>query len=160
MSIDLEALLLDLSGLTDEQAEELGRAEYQSLYARGFGKSSLIAFDGTEVMFFDDRFDHAFFSTPDRYRRPEAKTKLARDRVERIRWIGPLLQGRIPRTECWQALPAANSRINRLCLTAPELYTVWLEPLKDGRWKFSTAYLVLGEQMAEYKRNKKLVWKV
>lgn len=162
MLIDLTALMLDLTGLTDPEAEELGRAEYKRLYAGGNGCCSLTAYDGVEVMFFDDRFDHAFFTTSDRYRKAEAKDALARDRVERIAWIGPILRGEVANTQCWESAPAygREARKNRLCIASGELYTIWLEPLKSGGWKFSTAYVVLGCQASEYKRGKRCVWRV
>lgn len=162
MSIDLNALMLDLTGLTDQEAEERGRAEYRRLYARGDGCCTLTAYDGLEVMFFEDRFDHAFFTTSDRYRKADAKDILARDRVERIAWIGPILRGEVAHTQCWESAPTfgRDPRRNRLCIASSELYTIWLEPLKSGAWKFSTAYVVLGCQASEYKRGRRCVWKV
>ncbi len=162
MSIDLNALLLNLTGLTDADVEALGRAEYRLLYARGDGRSSLKAYDGVEVVFFEDRFDHAFFTTADRYRRPEAKNLLARDRVERIAWIGPILRGEVVGTQCWESSPVHGSdpRKNRLCIASSELYVIFLEPLRSGNWKFSTAYVARGAQATEYKRGRKSVWRV
>lgn len=162
MPIDLNALLLNLTGLTDLDAEALGRAEYRRLYARGGGRSSLKAYDGVEVVFFDDRFDHAFFSTTDRYRKPGAKDLIARDRVERIAWIGPILRGEVANTQCWESspLPGADPRKNRLCIASSDLYVVWLEPLRSGIWKFSTAYVARAAQATEYKRGRRCVWKV
>lgn len=162
MSIDLNALLLNLAGLTDEEVETLGRDQYKLLYARGNGRNSLQAFDGVEVVFFDDRFDHAFFSTTDRYRRPEAKNQIARDRVERIAWIGPILRGEVANSQCWELSPISgnNPRKNRLCIASSDLYVVWLEPLRGDRWKFSTAYVARAAQATEYKQRRRCVWKV
>ena len=87
--VDLKALLLDLTGRGDGGVEALGRAEYCRLYASG-GRGTVHCADGAEVVFFEDRFDHAFFTTSDRYRRQDAKNVIARDRVERVAWIGPV----------------------------------------------------------------------
>ena len=162
MSIDLNALLLNLSGLTDLDVEALGRVEYGRLYACGGGRSSLKAYDGVEVVFFEDRFDHAFFTTTDRYRKPEAKDLIARDRVERIAWIGPILRGEVANTQCWESipLPVTDPRKKRLCIASSDLYVVWLEPLRSGSWKFSTAYVARAAQATEYKRGRRCVWKV
>ena len=80
--------------------------------------------------------------------------------VERIAWIGPILRGEVADTQSWESIPGTDPRKNRLCIASSELYVVWLEPLRSGSWKFSTAYVARAAQATEYKRGKRCVWKV
>jgi hypothetical protein len=160
LPVDLQTLLLNLDGLTDVEVENQGRSLYLSLYARGPGQSNIVAFDGSEVLFFDDRFEHAFFTTTDKVARKEAKNRIARERVARIHWIGPVIRGEVANTQCWETAPrhGTDPRRNRVCIVSSDLYVVWLEPLRGGRWKFSTAYRVAAEQASQYARGKRKVW--
>lgn len=159
--MDLASILLDLSGLDDTEAAELGRSEYKSIYTPQGYRGTLTAYDGSEVVFFEDRFEHAFFTTSDRYRREFAKDLLARDRVARVRWIGPILKGEVSNTQCWESLRSpGDDRTQRLCVASVELFVIWLEARSDGAWRFSTAYLARGPQVRNYAFGKKIVWKV
>jgi hypothetical protein len=161
LSVDLSALLVDLTGLNDCQIENLGRREYGDLYLGGSKRGSLIAYDGSEVVFFEDRFDHAFFTTTDRYLHQYAKNVIAADRVARIRWIGPMLRGEVPNTQCWESTRAAGTvNIKRICIASSELFVVWLEARRNGGWKFSTTYVARAAQASDYKYGKKCVWRV
>lgn len=162
MPVDLNALLLDLTGLTDAEIEKLGRTEYARLYLCSGGRGSLRAYDGSEVVFFEDRFEHAFFTTADRYRHQFAKNVIARDRVARIGWIGPIIKGEAPNTQCWEFPPGAgkHARTKRLCIASSELFVVWLEPRGAEGWKFSTAYVARAEQASAYKHGGRTLWKV
>lgn len=161
MPVDLTSLLLDLSGLDDAQAEQLGRAEFRSLYTPQGARGSVRAYDGSEVVFFADRFEHAFFTTTDRYRHQFAKNVLARSRVARVRWIGPILRGEVANTQCWESLRSPGTdQMKRLCIASSELYVIWLDARRDGGWRFSTAYTVLGAQASDYAYGKRVVWRV
>lgn len=161
MPVDLTSLLLDLSGLDDAQAEQLGRAEFKSLYIPQGTRGALTAYDGSQIVFFEDQFDHAFFTTSDRYRHEFAKNVLARDRVARVRWIGPILRGEVPNTQCWESLRSPGTgQIKRLCIASAELYVIWLDARSDGGWRFSTAYVARAAQASGYMYGKKVVWKV
>ncbi len=108
-------------------------------------------------MFFEDRFEHAFFTTSDRYRHEFAKDVLARDRVACVRWIGPILRGEVPNTQCWESLKCSGiERKKRLCIASAELYVIWLDARSDGSWRFSTAYVARAEQARNYAFGKRL----
>lgn len=161
MPVDLTSLLLDLAGLDDAQAEQFGRAEFKSLYLPQGFRGTVTAHDGSEIVFFEDRFDHAFFTTPDRYLHEFDKSVLDRDRVARVRWIGPILRGEVPNTQCWESLKSpGEDQINRLCIASSELYVIWLDARKDGAWRFSTAYVARAAQTSSYAYGRKIVWKV
>ena len=97
--------------------------------------------DGESVMFYEDRFDHAFFTTDDRILRPHGKTKFDRSRGERVRWIGRIIQGAIVRTSCWHVPPVPGAVAKRLYVLFDEGYLIWLNASKKGAWKFSSAYM-------------------
>jgi hypothetical protein len=161
LATDLQSLLLDLNGVSDVQAEELGRAEFRRLYVPGAFRGTLRAYDDSEVVFFEDRFDHAFFTTVDRYRRPYAKNVLDRARVARVRWIGPILRGEVANTQCWETCRGTgDTRTQRLCIASAELYVVWLDERRNGGWRFSTAYVPRAAQASDYTYGKKVIWKV
>jgi len=160
LPVDLNSLLLDLTALDDAQAEQRGRAEYKAQYVPEGRRGAITAYDGSLVYFFEDRFDHAFFTTNDRYTHQFAKNVLARERVARIGWIGPILRGEVPNTQCWQSQRSpGNDQLQRLCVASSELYVVWLESRNDGAWRFSSAYNALGAQVSDYTRGKGIVWK-
>lgn len=140
--MDLDALLLDLGGLSDAEIETIGRKEYERLYI-GKGKFGIYSLhDGAEAIFWRDRFDHAFWTSPNRARDPYSKTKLSIERIARIQWIAATINGSAPGTECWH-VPGDGGRRhppNRLYIVWAKSYVVWFEPRDTGGWKFSSAY--------------------
>lgn len=140
----LASLLLDLSNLSDEQAEELTYNEYIRHYMdpeTGQGmRGERQTHDGQRATFYADRFQHAFFTTPDPVARPFSKSRLARNRAARVRWIREIIAGNIPSTSCWH-IPAPSGGITkRLYVLWPEHYLIWLNSSMQGGWKFSSAY--------------------
>jgi hypothetical protein len=157
----LDELLISLEGLTDEEADERGRREYSSVYLnRGkFGVMQL--FKGDEVVFHGDRYEHAFRTSPDRIRNHYSKTKVARDRIERMRWIKAVIQGEVPGTQCWAVTPASKRPgRDRLYVVLANKFVVWLMQREDGGWKFSTAYTATAQDIKRYTQGGTLMWTV
>lgn len=141
----LALLLLDLSGLPDAEAEEKTYREYIGLYMdrkthRGM-MGELRTHDDERVMFYEDRFYHAFFTTIDKISRPYNKAKFDRVQGSRVRWIGEVIKGNIDGTTCWYISHSPVSIVKRLYVVWDEYYLVWLNPRKEGGWKFSSAYV-------------------
>jgi len=157
----LENLLLNLNGLSDEEAEVLGRNEYQALYLNRGKVGVMELYRGGEVIFHEDRYEHAFRSSPDRIRNPYSKAKVAKDRIERIRWIQAILQGRVPKTQCW-LVPSQSGRRerDRLYVVWENKYIIWLMPRRDGGWKFSTAYNAATQDIKRYTQQGTQMWSV
>lgn len=165
----LASLLVDLSELSDEQAEELVFKRYGELYLdrgpepRRMGVRK--AHDGTDVVFTESRYVHAFGKPRERTTRQYAKDELDRLRGERVAWIGPIIAGEVKCTECWVIPPKNGGRDvrdrppNRLYLVREERYVVWLEPSsKSEDWWFSSAYVVGQGDIRRYCRAGRQIW--
>ena len=99
--MDIDELLIDLKGLSDDEAEAKGKALYEEIYINKGNLGIHHCHDGEEVIFWKDQYKHAFYSS-DNYRSNRfKKDKIARDRIERIYWIGKGIAGELPDTECW-----------------------------------------------------------
>jgi hypothetical protein len=146
----LASLLLDFTGLSDEEAEKVVYQEYLDLYMDRVTHKGMVGVrkthDGEPVMFYEDRFEHAFRTSAHKTFRQCHKGKFDRYRGGRVRWIAQIIQGNIGRTECWW-IPDPDRRdssgriiVKRLYVVWHQNYIIWLEPLQTGGWKFSSAY--------------------
>ena len=164
MNDRLASLLIDLSETSDEEANRLVFEKYVELYLDATTASCRVGVrethDGEPVVFFEDRFDHAFAKTVAWCR----KGPFDRLRGERVAWIGPVIAGEIEGTECW-LLPPKNGRRdlqgrrpNRAYIVHAEAYVVWLTPRVDGRWRFSTAYVAGYSDIRRYRREGRRLW--
>ena len=151
MNEKLRSLLLDLSGLSDEEAKIVTRREYINLYMDRQTRTCLIGVrithDNQRVIFYEDRFEHAFSTSFERAYSQMKKDKFDRSRAARIRWIGQVIQGCIEGVEfCHvptgsQRNHSGKIRTKRLYILGEENYLIWLEPRKENEWKFSSAYV-------------------
>jgi hypothetical protein len=157
--VDLESLKVNLEGLSEEEiAEEGVRLFRQELFPDGSFRSTLKLHDGQSVVFFQDRYEHAFQTSPDRIRHPYSKSKVAVERVERVKWIKPVLQGEITGTQCWLVPDPARRQRKRLYVVVNEQYIIWLEERRDGGWKFSSAYCAGKQDIQRYTQGGIKVW--
>lgn len=140
---------------TDEEIFESERNTYAVLYLnQSASRGEMKCQDGASIIFYADRYDHAFRTSPDRARRAYDKSKVALDRIERIHWIKILLDGSLASTTCKEKGPP--DRWRRCYYNHDLKYIVWLEPTKidkcTGRpagWRFSSAYSM---PIPEFKR--------
>lgn len=137
--------LMQLNGLTDpEDIFKYGRQIYSEEFLnQSHNRGQMITHDGENVVFYADRYDHAFRTSPDRARRAYDKSKVAIDRIERILWIKDLISKTRPKVTCKEKSPPPRWKRAYYCYERN--YVVWLEPLRveGGRpvgWKFSSAY--------------------
>ena len=156
----LEELLINLDGLSDDAAEARGQALYEEIYLTEHHAGYIQDAKGETIVFHRDRYQHAFRTASNRSRNPYGKDKVARDRIERIKWILEVIQGRVSGTECFMVRPESGRLhpLDRLILVADPAFIVWLWPMQDGRWKFSSAYPTTVSDIYRYKR--KVVQKV
>jgi hypothetical protein len=149
----LDGLLLDLTGLTDDEAKELARAKYRELYLNRGRIGLYTAHDGESVIFYENQFEHAFFSNQDRGRFATfEKNVFARERVERIRWIGPLIGGEIPGSACWLVpREGVGYSPQRLYIIEANPYVAWVKPkeTEPKGWSFVSAYPTYGRYLRD-----------
>ncbi|MBI3683702.1 MAG: hypothetical protein HY235_25285 [Acidobacteria bacterium] len=153
--------MLDLTGLTDAEIERLGRRRFNELYINLRDCGVLGAHDASDVVIWRERFDHAFFTTTDPISHRDRKDLLAVDRIQRVAWIGPVIQGLVDNTQCWE-VPSPTGRVrppNRLYIASPQFYVVWLEPRISGGWRFSSAYPAAAQTISGYVRRGTMIWR-
>jgi hypothetical protein len=155
--INLDHLLVELGGLGEQEIEELGRSIYEELYITSGARGIHQTHDQEEVYFWKDRFEHAFFS-PQNWRVSGRKIVIDKARVARVRWIGVLIAGEVPNTECWSVKNAGRPD-NRIYASFAKGYIAWLEARDAGGWKFSTAYNAEAGQIRKYLRGGQRIWK-
>ena len=167
MNDRLASLLIDLSETSDEEANRLVFEKYVELYLDATTASCRVGVrethDGEPVVFFEDRFDHAFFTSGQKTSRPYAKDRFDRRRGERVAWIGLVIAGAVEGTECYLLPPKGGARLpgqreNRVYIVYAEAYVVWLTSRVDGRWRFSTAYVAGYSDMRRYRREGRRLW--
>ncbi len=163
--VNLADLVLDLSALTDEEAVAEGERQFHAEFITQNGRSGVIvAHDGVEVKFFADRYHHAFNTSQDRARQAYAKDKVAVDRIERIRWIKPIIEGRVADIECWEIplkVPEEGVRCfpgKRAYVSWVQGYIVWLELLRNGGFKFSSAYPLPNAEIGRHTSRARKLW--
>jgi len=146
--------LMELNGLTDpEDIFDYGRQLYsENFLNQSNSRGQMDTHDGANVVFYADRYDHAFRTSPDRARRAYDKSKVAIDRIERILWIRTLIGTTAQHITCKQKSPPPRWKRAYYCYE--NNYVVWLESqrVENGRpigWKFSSAYPL---PVTEFKR--------
>ena len=169
----LASLLLDLTDLSDGDAKQLVFDKYVQLYLDSGStprrKGTRLTHDGSTCLFTESRFKHAFF----------CKGRLSKDKFDKFRgvcvaWIGQIIAGKIPKTQCWLVLPKYDLRRpptlpwNRLYVLRKECFVVWLEPTmtnagdharsSQSRWWFSSACPAGYGDIRRYCRHGVLIW--
>ena len=158
--INLRERLITPTSQDESQLESVCRKEFECIVERA-KCGILLTHDGIRVRVFSDRFDHAFRTAQDWCANPSAKDKLDRERLVRVRWIEPVVGGCVARSACW-LVKGANNRgrpENRMYLVWDENYVVWLDPTKDGAWRFSSAYRARDTLIRNYTRNGEEIWR-
>jgi hypothetical protein len=110
-------LLLDLSAIDPAEMAHFAKQTYSELYLqnRGYGVHS--THDGHPVRMDGARFHHAFYNTPDHHASVQ-KTILDLRRVERMKWILPLMSGQMLGSECWEDTSNAPYTKRLYCIPA------------------------------------------
>lgn len=164
-AIDLEQCLLDIAHLSDAEADAHGEDVFHSEFISRHGRSGVTeSHDGEFIKFFADRYHHAFHTSPNRACLAYSKAVVARDRIERIQWIKPIVQGMVPNTECWEVplkVPEEGIRCfpgKRLYVSWEYNYVIWIEPLRNGGFKFSTAYVIPSKEISRYTQRARKIW--
>ncbi len=157
--MDLNALKLDFSNKSPEEMVSEARRRFQEEFFQGEGaRGDFMMEEGQRVFIFQDRFEHAFFTSSNRSRHQLAKDKPDPDRMERLLWIKPVLMGLVEGTECWLVTSKNDRRPQRLYVVVQDSYVIWLESRPDGAWKFSTAYCAGRSDIKRYTEGGVRIW--
>lgn len=139
VSIDLATLVLDFSKHNSDEKERVARELYSSVYLEpGKDKGTHTLHDGESVVFFGNQFNHAFYTTNDSINFEDRKNTFAIERARRLKWIGPVIEGKVGNTECWEV--SGRTSANRLYVVWKHNYIIWIEPRQGSGWRFSSAY--------------------
>lgn len=158
--MNLDDLTEDLSGLSREDAIAHTREIYESVYLNGKNANDLPCHDGEKVIFYRDRFEHAFFTGGSTWGPAGDKSRLCPDRASKIRWIATVITCGVDRSECWLIENDRHGRPpKRLYICRPKSYVIWLEPTKHERtWKFSSAFSMTPEKIRDRCRMGRKIW--
>lgn len=147
-TVNLSKLKIDLSALDDDSKRAEGWNWYKTLYLTEPNKNNIgiiSLHDDDKAIFHGTTFDHAFFKSSNYQLHPRRKDVIDESRLERVRWIGPLIAGLVPHSSCWEVV-ALNGRPgipNRVYVAHSQSYLVWLEPRANQQtvqWKFMSAF--------------------
>lgn len=95
MAVNLDALLLDLTGLCDKDMETLALKHYQDMYLDTAQKGIRKAHDGEDIYFFRNvGTGHAFHKTV-----TGKKDTVDPLRVARVKWIKEFIEGNVSKSE-------------------------------------------------------------
>jgi len=136
--VNLDSLLEDYWGLDDAQMQARAISIYQACYITSGAYGLHPTHDNDTVVFWSDRFAHAFFNKDKAAHFYGAKKVLDVERIERIRWIGEVVRGNVPNSVCWE-VPSPEGRLrppNRLYIVNGRNYVVFLEPRMEGGGSF------------------------
>jgi hypothetical protein len=161
---DLNSLLVDLRGLSDEQACQFAADCYKKEYLNSGVVALHDLHDGEITLFHATRFEHAFFTSSQIKGQIESKNTLDRSRIARIHWIKQIISGNVDKSACWEVLSRSGRPgfPNRLYVLYEPAYVVWLEPRGEAtdsvRWKFSSAYPANPRHIRDKTRGGTCVW--
>lgn len=149
--VDLLSILLLFPGKSQERMREIGFEWYQKLYLTEPGKVGYIGIHELQnqerVLFHRKTFDHAFYKSSNYKLHQRRKDVIDCQRLQRVRWIGPLISGLVENSSCWE-VTSLNGRPglpNRAYVSHTQKYVVWLEARAnspDVTWKFMSAFPV------------------
>lgn len=103
------------------------------------GDALVQTFDGIQVYFYPDMFEHAFFESSDRR---GSKDVLSTKRAERIDWIKSVLQD--ASAELYEGYDSKNKNYDnsrRVAIITEDDYVVIIRFVKGIKAKFVTAYV-------------------
>ena len=113
--------------------------EYKQYYVEKYCKKPIKTFDGIEVKFYEERFEHAFYESSDKLH--SSKDVFSKDRATRIDWIEYTLKN--PNAELhagWDKKKKQVDRSRRVAFITPENYVVVIMLTGENKAKFVTAY--------------------
>ncbi len=141
---DLEAMKVDVSGKNEAELIQLGLHLYDEECVAASVEGKTFTHDGIKIYIYPRQFDHAFYDARIPSERGIRKDCIDSGRIERVRWIIPIVAGQVENTECWEITDRHAYKkpppVQRLYVYKSDLYLIWLRTRKDGAFYFSSAY--------------------
>ena len=162
---DLDALWTEIDEkASDDDLIAMARALYDEHCVALAKSGKLVTHDGINVAAYpyDDHFVHAFFTARSKDRYGIAKDEIDDRRVERVRWIAPIIGGLVDGTKCYLIReywsPKKPPPEKRLYVVRKETYVIWLIKNAKGFY-FKTAYVTGHGDINRYLRQgARLIW--
>lgn len=149
--------LLCLPGTGDEELFGLGETEFRRIFCNNGPSGQCLLHDRLKVTFYADRYEHAFRTSSDRASRAYDKDVVSPERIERLSWILPILEGKVWGVTCKEK-SGPGGRKRAYYLKDPG-YIIWLNPTKDKNWRFSSAYSIPPVEIDRVTHGFKTIWK-
>lgn len=143
----------DLTKLRNPKTNSLDIEKYRELYNRVYCVNPLVTFDGIEITFEPDCFDHAFFKS-DYY--DDVKDRPDERRLSRILWIKEIISdSKIPRYLGWNKRKKRYTNESRVTFITNDNYVVVIRftDKKQTKAKFVTAYVANNESCFKIKQS-------
>lgn len=113
--------------------------EYKEHFISKYCGLPIETFDGYQVKFYDDMFEHAFYESSDRR---GSKDVFSEKRAERIDWIESVLKDK--KAELYMGYDnknKTNDNNRRVAIISEDNYVVIIQIIKNLKAKFVTAYV-------------------
>lgn len=113
--------------------------EYRKHFENKYCCDVIETFDGYQVKFYEDMFEHAFFESSDRN---GSKDVFSSIRAERIDWIEHVLKDK--NAELYMGYDnkkKRNDNSRRVAIINEDNYVVIIQIIRDVKAKFTTAYV-------------------
>ena len=125
-------------------ARDYTEEEFRRMWREEYCQQEIYTFDGIQVHFYDNNFDHAFFESTDRRQgisKDKKKDLLSFQRLSRFYWIKEVLQDSTAELRVgYDSKTKSYARSRRVAIVKGD-YVVVILLYKDGHAKFITAYV-------------------
>jgi hypothetical protein len=161
VTVPLAPLLVSTAGMNDGQIDDLGLRLYTDHCVTPAKRGLVTTHDGQGVECFDNDYGHGFWTAAEKHRRGWAKDFVDHKRVQRAKWIVPVISGHVPGTECWLITEYWSHKhprpVQRLYIVRNEPYLVYLRTRPNG-WAFKTAYCPSWADIKRYTERQRRIW--
>ncbi len=114
--------------------------EYKRHFIEKYCKQKIYTFSNIRVKFYEDQFEHAFFTSANRKKRD--KSIFSIERAERMDWIKTVLLDKEAELYVgWDRVKKRYNNKRRVSMISPENYVVILNIIDEKQAKFITAYV-------------------
>lgn len=129
--------------LPENECAALARKTFSDTFLDTARSGEHTAHDGAIVTIYADRYKHCFLDK-------KTRQTIDRERLERLRWILPMIGGQVPGSQCWEKEETDCKR--RFYFSFSLGYIVWLrtKDISESGWNLRTAYTASNEVLRRY----------